>query len=228
MHAKNLLKYRERMMYDIYSVHKVLGIDASLQILKDEKKRAAYDQYGAASQTPGFDPNAFASGFGSFTGGFPGFGGFTGRSGGGDGSGDFFEQLFNSFSAASGSRSRNAQGDDIQAAVTISFLEACKGTKKKVTVTPVDDCSTCSSTGLKSGVQRSTCSSCKGTGSRTFVLENGFQMATTCRQCGGEGSTIPKGGECNACGGAGKIRSKRTVNVTIPIGESSATLSFIV
>jgi molecular chaperone DnaJ len=73
---------------------------------------------------------------------------------------------------------------------------------------------------LKSGVQRSTCPSCKGTGSRTFVLDNGFQMASTCRQCAGEGTTIPKGGECNACGGAGKIRSKRAVNVTIPVGES--------
>lgn len=132
--------------------------------------------------------------------------------------GIFFEQLFNSFSGAGGSRSRQLQGDDIQASVTTSFLEACKGTTKKVTITPIDDCSTCSATGLKSGLQRSTCSSCKGTGSRTFVLDNGFQMASTCKQCGGEGTTIPKGGECTACGGAGKIRAKRTVNVTIPVG----------
>jgi molecular chaperone DnaJ len=187
----------------------------SLQILKDDKKREAFDKFGAASQAPGFDPNAFASGFG---GGFPGFAGFAGQTKGRDGPGDFFEQLFNSFSGGNGSRSRHLQGDDIQATVTVSFLEACKGTKKKVTISPVDDCSTCSATGLKPGVQRSTCSGCKGTGSRTFVLDSGFQMASTCRQCDGEGTTIPRGGECSPCGGAGKIRSKRTVNITVPVG----------
>lgn len=199
----------------------VLDIDMAFQILKDDKKRAAFDQYGAASQAPGFDPNKFGFG-GGFAGGFPGFGGFAGQTQGSNGGGDFFEQLFNSLSGTGGSRSRNSQGDDIQASLTISFLEACKGTKKKVTISPVDDCSTCSATGLKSGVQRSTCSSCKGSGSRTFVLDNGFQMASTCRQCDGEGTTIPKGGECNACRGAGKIRSKRTIDVTIPIGKPLA------
>lgn len=190
-----------------------------MQILKDDKKRAAFDKYGAASQAPGFDPDGFASGFGGFAGGFPGFGGFAGQTKGRrDSPGDFFEQLFNSFSGASGSRSRHLQGDDIQATVTVSFLEACKGTKKKVTVSPVDDCSTCSTSGLKSGVQRSTCPSCKGAGSRTFVLDSGFQMASTCRQCNGEGSTIPRGGECSSCGGAGKIRTKRTINITVPVG----------
>lgn len=194
--------------------------------MKDEKKRAAYDQYGSASQTPGFDPNAFAGagGFGAgFSGGaagdFPGWA-FGGRTGGPQ-AGDLFEQLFGSaFGTGLGGKGRtqNVRGENIQVGLMISFLEACKGTKKKVTVTPVADCSACSGSGLKSGVKKKTCSACGGTGTRTFVLDNGFQMASTCNACQGAGHTIPPGGECSSCGGSGKVRLKEQVTVDIPMG----------
>jgi molecular chaperone DnaJ len=185
---------------------------ACFQILKDEKKRAAFDQYGAASQTPGFDPNAFAeaAGFGR-NGGFSGFQ-FEGQGG------DLFEQLFGSFTGGGRSRQSNGRGDDIETSLTISFLEACKGTKKKVTITPVADCTTCSATGLKEGVQRRPCSACGGSGTRTFVLDGGFHMASTCNECSGSGNTVPHGGECPTCRGVGKIRTKETIMVDIPVG----------
>ncbi len=46
----------------LYPTRKPDQFDAELsfyQILGDDKKRATYDQYGAASQQQGFDPNAF-------------------------------------------------------------------------------------------------------------------------------------------------------------------------
>jgi molecular chaperone DnaJ len=190
----------------------------SFQILKDEKKRATFDQYGSASQSPGFNPNAFAgaAGFGR-TGGFSGgFSGFQFESQGGD----LFEQLFGSFAGAGG-RSRpttNARGDDVETSLTISFLEACKGTKKKVTITPVADCTTCSATGLKEGVQRKSCSACNGSGTRTFVIDGGFHMASTCNVCAGVGSTVPPSGECPSCRGVGKVRTKESITVDIPAG----------
>ena len=186
---------------------------ASFQILKDEQKRAAFDKYGSASQTPGFDPNAFAGPGGFGRGGFSGFQ-FEGQGG------DLFEQLFGSFSG-SGGRSRptaSARGDDVETTLTISFLEACKGTKKKVTITPVADCTSCSATGLKEGVQRKRCSACGGSGTRTFVIDGGFHMASTCTVCAGVGSTVPHGGECQACRGVGKVRTKETIMVDIPVG----------
>lgn len=187
------------------------------QILKDEKKRAAFDQYGSTSQQPGFDPNAFSAGFGGGfgrAGGFPGFG-QTGRGGGGD----LFEQLFNSFNG--GASRQSGIGESIQTNLNISFMEACKGTKKKVTITAVDECSPCNSSGLKPGVSKTTCSSCKGTGTRTFVIDSGFQMASTCPTCSGEGTIIPRGGECGSCGGGGKVRVKKTVQVIVPNGQFS-------
>lgn len=187
--------------------------------MKDDKKRAAYDQYGSASQQPGFDPNAF-SGFGGGAGG--GFGGFqdfaSAFGGGGRGaSSDLFEQLFGSLG---GGRSRGpSRGADLEAHVSISFLDACKGATRKVTISPVTNCGTCSGSGLKAGAKRSTCSACGGTGNRTFVIDNGFQMASTCNVCNGVGSTVPRNGQCGSCGGVGKVRTRKTVDVSIPAGR---------
>jgi molecular chaperone DnaJ len=192
-----------------------------VQTLKDEKKRAAFDQYGSASQNPNFDPNAFAGagGFGGFgrAGGFPGFGGSF--NGGGQPGGDLFEQLFGSFGGGGRTRSQQPiRGNDIEVTVSVSFLEACKGAKKTVTITPVADCKSCSGSGLKEGVKRKKCSTCGGTGARTFVVSNGFQMSSTCDACDGAGTTVPRGGECPTCGGAGKVRVKQEVAVDIPVG----------
>ncbi|PPQ66118.1 hypothetical protein CVT26_010919 [Gymnopilus dilepis] len=218
-------KYHPDTNPDKNARDKFVEIQDAYDILKDEKKRAAYDQYGSASQTPGFDPNAFAGagGFGSAFGGGSGpFRGwsFNSRSGGAQAE-DLFEQLFGgAFGSGLGGRSRaqSNKGSDVQVNLTISFLEACKGTKKKVVTTPVVDCSTCSGSGLKSGVNKKPCSTCGGTGTRTFILDNGFQMASTCNACQGEGHTIPAGGECSTCGGAGKVRSKEQITVDIPMG----------
>lgn len=197
-----------------------------IQTLKDGKKRAAYDQFGAASQQPGFDPDAFARGFGRGTSGFSAegfsfedlgsvFG--TGRGARGSPS-EFFEQLFG-FSDQKGSGSRGpTRGADLETSVNVSFLEACKGTSKKVTVQPITNCGTCSGSGLKQGAKRVSCTPCGGSGTRMFV-SNGFHLASTCESCQGVGSTIPRNSECSSCGGMGKVRVKKTVQVDIPAGE---------
>ncbi|KAJ7456647.1 DnaJ protein [Mycena latifolia] len=210
-------KYHPDTSTDKSAQDKFVEIQAAYDILKDEKKRQAYDQYGAASQEPGFDPNAF-SGFGG--GNFSGFQGFGSTFGGGDA--DIFSQLFQGLG---GSRSGFSQsrGGDLEVAIRISFLEACKGTSRKVNITPVADCSPCSGTGLKSGAKRSSCSACKGTGTRTFVIDSGFQMASTCNACAGTGSTVSRNAECSHCGGVGKVRTKTTVQVDITPGVEDGT-----
>lgn len=193
------------------------------QILKDEKKRAAFDKYGSASQQPGFDPDAFANatgGFGDFSQ-FGGFGGSSFRSRGAGGLGDIFEQLFN----ASGGRAaaHDLQGNDITASVGVSFMEACKGTTRHIEITPVVNCSSCSGTGLKPGAKRSACAACGGTGEQSYVVSNGFHMSTTCNHCHGTGTTVPRGSQCGTCGGVGQVRTKKTVKVDVPAGKSHKT-----
>ncbi|OCB85220.1 DnaJ protein [Sanghuangporus baumii] len=166
---------------------KFVEIQAAYDTLSDEGKRAAYDQYGAASQQPGFDPNAFSgSGFaGSGFGGFRDFGAAF-RAGPSGAGADLFEQLFGAFGGRASGRGPNVniRGDDLEARIGISFMDAAKGTRQTMTVMPIVECGTCSGTGLKPGVKKMTCSSCGGSGSRTFVVQAGFHMETTCVEDG--------------------------------------------
>lgn len=111
------------------------------------------------------------------------------------------------------------RGDDIDAAVGISFLDAAKGVQRTVSVSAIVECKTCHGKGLKPGAKRTTCSACKGSGSQTFVIDSGFQMATTCNTCGGTGTTVPKSSQCGDCAGVGKVRQRRQVVVDIPAGK---------
>ncbi|KAJ7462731.1 DnaJ protein [Mycena galericulata] len=213
-------KYHPDTSTDKSAQDKFVEIQAAYDILKDEKKRQAYDQYGSASQEPGFDPNAF-SGFGG--GNFSGFQGFSSSFGRGDA--DLFSQLFQGLGGSRSGFSQSSRGSDLEVSLRISFLEACKGTSRKVNITPVVNCSPCSGSGLKPGAKRSTCSTCQGAGTRTFVLDSGFQMASTCNTCSGTGSTVSRSAECSHCGGVGKVRSKTTVQVDIIPGvEDGMTL----
>lgn len=121
--------------------------------------------------------------------------------------------------AGRGRARQTVRGTDVQANINLTFLEGCKGTTKTVNVTRIVDCVTCDSSGLKKGVQRKTCNSCGGSGTRTFVVDGGFQMASTCQTCQGEGSNVPNGGECTGCGGVGKVRSTSPQTIKVPAGE---------
>nr|POE54518.1 dnaj like 1, mitochondrial [Quercus suber] len=205
---------------------------SAYELLSDEKKKAAWDQYGAAAfdQGAGFGSSGGAggpAGGNPFAGG--GFGGFGGGAGGqgGFGGADFnFEDLFSAFGGTGARRGRRGGpfqeevmvGENIEVQANISFMDAAKGVQKDIVITPLVQCKTCTGSGLKKGVSRSTCTSCDGTGTRVHFMQGGFQMASTCSACGGQGVTIPKGSECSTCRGNGAVRDRKTVTVDIPGG----------
>ena len=203
-------------------------------MLSDPKKKAAWDQYGAAAfnQGAGFDPNGSGGpGAGGPFGGQGGFGGFGahGGFGGGGFSADVnFEDLFGAFTG-SGRRSRGSRespfrqeevlmGQNIEVQTNISFMDAAKGTNKDIYITPLTKCKSCNGGGLKKGHQRTECKKCGGSGSRVHFMQAGFQMASTCDTCSGTGVVVPRGGECNACSGQGVTRERKMVNIDIPGG----------
>jgi molecular chaperone DnaJ len=206
---------------------------SSYELLTDPQKKAAWDQFGAAAFDQGGGPTPGSGGPGGnpFGGGDP-FGGAGNPFGGAGGFGaDFnFEDLFRGFTGASGRRGGRGGrgnpfqqqeilvGDDIEVQTTVSFMEAAKGTSKNISISPLTTCKTCSGNGLKAGVQRSQCQACGGTGTRVHMMSGGFQMASTCSTCGGQGVTIPKGGDCRSCHGSGVTRDKKTITVDIPGG----------
>ncbi|KAL2061744.1 hypothetical protein VTL71DRAFT_7122 [Oculimacula yallundae] len=202
---------------------------SAYELLTDAQKKAAWDQFGAAAFDQGGNPGGPGAGGDPFGGGFGGgAGGFPGGFGGGFGGGaDFnFEDLFRGFTG--GKRGRGARqnpfqeeilvGENIETQVNISFVEAAKGVTKALNLTPLTTCKTCSGSGLKAGAKRSECKSCGGTGTRVHFVQGGFQMASTCGTCGGQGVTIPRGSECKPCSGNGVVKERKTVNVDIPGG----------
>ena len=109
-------------------------------------------------------------------------------------------------------------GENVEIQTNISFMDAAKGTSKEILTTPLVMCKTCSGSGLKKGTQRTQCKKCGGTGTRVRVMQPGFQMASTCDACGGQGVSTPRGSECSTCSGNGVTRERRTVKVDIPGG----------
>ena len=109
-------------------------------------------------------------------------------------------------------------GSDLQATVRIPFLEACRGTKRTIEITPVVDCTTCTGSGLKAGAKKRTCGDCGGAGTQQYIIQNGFAMSGTCRACDGTGTITDPQDACGGCGGVGKVRTTKKVEVDIPAG----------
>lgn len=190
-------------------------------ILSDDSKRKAYDQFGPASQQPGFDPNAY--GFGGGRGGNPFAdmfgGGFGGARASSASTGDIFDTLFGAFGGGGGARARpaNFPGADLDVTITVTFAEACRGTSRTLKVSPLVKHATCGGSGLRPGQSRSRCQACGGTGQAAYAVQ-GFQVMATCTSCGGTGQVTPPGAICLGCAGRGKVRQSKEVKVQIPAG----------
>jgi molecular chaperone DnaJ len=221
-------KYHPDTNKDTDAKEKFTDAQAAYELLNDPQKKAAWDQFGAAAfdQGAGFDPSGAAAGGNPFAGGGAGnpFSGF----GGGFASDFNFEDLFGAFTGGArrgrgGGGSRGFQeeilvGENIEVQANISFMDAAKGVEKTINITPLVQCNTCSGDGLKKGSSRQKCKRCGGTGTRVHVMQQGFQMASTCEACGGQGIVIPKGSECGSCAGNGVVRQRKSVQVDIPGG----------
>lgn len=172
-------------------------------VLSDPDKRAKYDQYGHAA----FDPAQGGTGFGDFD-----FG---------DIFGDIFGNIF-----GGGMRRSNpnapSQGENLRAAVYVSFEEAAFGCKKDITLTRTEDCQTCKGTGSAPGTTAGLCPTCKGSGTVRQQQRSAFGMISStgpCPKCRGTGKIILQ--PCKDCGGAGYVRRQRTVTANIPAGIDS-------
>jgi len=221
-------KYHPDTNKDPTAKDKFSEAQSAYELLTDPQKKAAYDKFGAAAfdQGAGAGPSPGPGASGDPFGGANPFAGAAGGFAGGFGSAFDFEDLFKS--GFSGFRSRGGRGsgyqeesligESIEVQTSISFLEAAKGTSKTITYTPLTTCKTCRGNGLKEGVQRETCAACNGTGTRVHYVHGNFQMASTCGSCAGQGSEIPRFGECRTCSGNGVVRERKTVKVDIPGG----------
>lgn len=172
------------------------------EMLSDPQKRDAYDRYGHA----GVDPNMGAGG--GFGG--PGAGGFA------DAFGDIFGDIFGG--AARSSRSGGPQvyrGADLRYNLEITLNQAAHGFETTIRVPSWDECDTCHCTGAKAGTAPTTCPNCGGHG-QVRMQQGFFSIQQTCPKCHGTGKVIQE--PCVACGGVGRIKRNKTLEVKIPAG----------
>lgn len=209
-------KYHPDLNKDADAEDKFKEVTEAYEVLSDEDKRAAYDQYGHAST----DPNFGAGGFGD--GGFGGFGGggFDGFSGGGFGG---FEDIFDSFFGGGGGRTRDPnapqKGADLQYRVDLTFEEAIFGEEKTITYHREEECHTCDGSGAKPGTSPKTCHKCHGSGTIQVEQNTPFGRVVsqqTCDVCHGKGQEIDE--PCPTCRGTGIENREHTVKFTIPAG----------
>lgn len=180
-------------------------VNEAYEVLSDSDKKARYDQFGHA----GVDSN---------------YGAGAGGAGSPFGQGIDIDDIFSSFFGGfGGRRSNNAnapmRGSDIETTVYISFEEAAKGCKQTINYSCVTTCDDCRGTGAQPGTSPKTCSSCGGSGRVTINQRTPFgvvQTQRTCDACHGRGKIVDN--PCKKCGGSGKQRKNKTVDVTIPAG----------
>ena len=181
-------------------------VSEAYEILKDEQKRAAYDQFGAAA----FD--------GSMGGGGPGgAGGFGGGFGGAGAFSDIFEDMFGDFMGGGprGGRGGASRGSDLQYTLEISLEDAFKGKEANIKIPVNETCSSCNGSGAESGSGSETCSTCDGAG-RIRQQQGFFTIEKTCPTCQGQGTMIKD--PCKACSGQGRVRKEKSLKVKIPPG----------
>lgn len=187
-------------------------VNEAYEVLSDKEKRARYDQFGHA----GVDPSYGAGGYGA--GGFGG--GFDMDLG------DIFSQIFGGGGFGGGQqRSRSSanspkRGGDIHVSLPLTFMEAAHGCAKTITINVMDVCAECGGSGAAKGTQPVTCDHCHGTGYVTVQQQSmfGTVMRSTrpCPHCNGKGKTIAS--PCSKCGGSGRVKVKRKLEVKVPAG----------
>ncbi|MBM5781952.1 MAG: molecular chaperone DnaJ [Pelagibacterales bacterium] len=170
------------------------------EVLKDEQKKAAYDQYGHS---------AFSQGGGGGQGGFDGF--------------DFndifsnFSDIFGDFGGRQQNKKRSAaqRGSDIRYNLEISLEEAYRGVNEKITFTIPTSCSSCNGSGAQNGEHPVDCTTCKGSG-KIRVQQGFFIVERACTTCSGTGQIIKN--PCKTCNGQGRLNKEKTLSVKIPAG----------
>lgn len=168
------------------------------EILSDDQKRAAYDQYGHA----GVDPSM---------GGGGGFGGF--NSGNfSDAFGDIFGDIFG---GGRNQRSNVYRGADLRYNLEISLEDAARGTETKIRIPVQSSCETCHGSGARPGTSPVTCTTCNGHG-QVRMQQGFFSVQQTCPKCHGTGKMVKE--PCPTCHGGGRVKQNKTLNVKIPAG----------
>lgn len=180
------------------------------EVLSDQKKREAFDNYGFAGVDGAGGAQGYSNAYRDFSDIF-----------GGGGFNDIFSSIFGSGfgggrSTSSSQRTASNQGQSFRYNIEVSLEDIIQETKQDVTYFRQVPCESCNGTGSAGGtVSKRVCPQCNGSG---YVRQSSgfFSMQRTCPQCGGEGYIIDN--PCPKCHGTGLMRKQQKIKVKIQPG----------
>ncbi|MGQ0744754.1 MAG: molecular chaperone DnaJ [Acidimicrobiales bacterium] len=179
-------------------------VSAAYEVLSDTEKRTAYDEARRLGPAAA----------GGMPGGFGGAGGPGGTFNfGAEDLGDLLGGLFGR--SRGGGRPPGRRGADLEASLTMSFLESLDGVTTTVNITGEATCSACHGSGAAAGSTPVVCGRCSGRG---MLADNQglFSLSRPCPDCRGRGMKVES--PCPRCSGTGSERRSRPVKVRIPAG----------
>ncbi len=189
------MKYHpDRNPDDPEAENKFKEASEAYEVLSDNQKRAAYDQYGHA----GVDPQM-------------------GGGGGGGNFSDIFGDVFGDIFGGGGGRGRGGpqRGSDLRYNLDLSLEQAVHGDTLKIRVPTLVTCKVCDGSGAKKGSSPVTCGTCGGQG-QVRMTQGFFSVQQTCPTCHGRGTVIKD--PCQACHGQGRVEETKTLSVKVPPG----------
>ncbi|GIL40657.1 molecular chaperone DnaJ [Roseiterribacter gracilis] len=201
------MKYHpDKNQGDKNAEQKFKEISEAYDVLKDDQKRAAYDQFGHRAFENGGGGGAGAGGFG-FGASFS----------------DIFDEMFGDMMgrrADAGGQGGVRRGSDLRYNLEIGLEDAFAGSNSTIKVPSFAACDVCKGTGAEGGAQPVTCPTCAGNG-RVRAQQGFFTIERTCGTCAGAGKIIKN--PCKNCGGSGRTRKDKTLQVNIPAGVEDGT-----
>jgi molecular chaperone DnaJ len=177
---------------------KFQAINEAYSVLSDKDLRARYDQFGEAGVKGQGAPNMQDFDLG-----------------------DIFETFFGGQAGAGGQRRRSGptEGDDLRFDLEIDFQTALFGGEKKIRITHLETCGTCTGSGVAPGAKVNSCTTCGGRGVVSQVVSTilgRMQQQVRCPTCGGTGTVVEK--YCGSCDGKGVNKKSKQLTITIPPG----------
>jgi molecular chaperone DnaJ len=215
---------------DAKAAERFKEISEAYTVLGDAEKRKQYDDMRRLGAFGGFGGGT-RSGPRPSSGPRPGGAG-AGREqefrfqdfdiGGIGGLGDLFASMFGGGSdRGAGARQREEQrGQTVETTLEVPFRVAATGDKVSVELEVNEECDVCNGSGAAPGATLKVCPECNGRGVISFG-QGGFAVNRPCPMCLGRGQ-IPSE-RCPKCGGAGEVRNRKKVMITVPAGADTGT-----